>query len=261
MKQFLTVLFFALLSPALVAQGAFLGVELDADTALQSATIQSVQDRSAASLMGLQAADVILAVGDSKVDSSAGLVALLGSRLPGEIVDLKIRRGQEEITLTGVLGRRPGPEPLALTYPDWGIPGGLHEHGFPDNFVPFSRILPPEQPGLELAPWLVPLADYDPMTVSPWVQPENLDWYEQFQLPLEIEIIPSPPVDLTEQAVKREVLLIYPESTSEERRQTLLEEAKAQYGDDVEVRFEGTATQIRIQTRSQPSPPKSEREF
>jgi putative serine protease PepD len=83
------------------ATHALLGVSAatasdNADSAVGTgAQLQSVQDGSAAAKAGLQAGDVITAVGDRAVTSSTELTAAVRSAKPGDQVTLTVRRGSE----------------------------------------------------------------------------------------------------------------------------------------------------------------------
>ena len=56
--------------------------------------------------------------------------------------------------------------------------------------------------------------------------------------------------DPSQGQVERKVTVQYPVSTPKEDRPLMIEEAKAKYGEDTEVIFEGNATMIRVQTQS-----------
>jgi serine protease Do len=57
--------------------------------------------------VGLMANDVILSLGDRNLTGYDDFVAVLGKYRPGDSLDLKIRRGEAESTLSVILERRP----------------------------------------------------------------------------------------------------------------------------------------------------------
>ena len=105
MKVVLTTLSLLVLSSSLCAQGGYLGVQLQSDDQA-GALISEVTEPSAAEIMGLLPGDRILTVDSTGILNMEALAQEVGRRLPGEIVRLRIRRGEEEITLRGLLGRR-----------------------------------------------------------------------------------------------------------------------------------------------------------
>jgi serine protease Do len=62
---------------------------------------------SPADRIGLLEGDEIIAFEDTPVETLDALVKLLGKRLPGEKVTLRIKRGKEELTLEPILDARP----------------------------------------------------------------------------------------------------------------------------------------------------------
>ncbi len=221
MSRVLFLVFLFALTPLAYSQGAYLGVQLDGQRAANSLPrIAGVEQPSAASLMGLQQGDVILAIDDVQVANIDALLRTLGHRLPGEIVQLRVFRGTEEITLTGILGRKPGDrkqyQPAMPTMPAWpGMPG-LHEWPAMPDFPGFDQL-------------------------QDWQGFEERFDFPQFQLEF--------PGDA---ALEREVHITYPESTPEAEREALIEEAKAQYGEDAVVEFRGNMHTVSIRQSSSP---------
>jgi serine protease Do len=78
-----------------------LGVQLAEE---RIARIQEVVEGSAAEKAGLQAGDAILKVNDKKIESRQILVETIKSYMPGERVELLIKRDGEELTLFATLG-------------------------------------------------------------------------------------------------------------------------------------------------------------
>lgn len=95
------------------AQHAFLGVTPQDGTATigaarrSGAEILQVTEGSAAAKGGLQAGDVVLAVGDAPVSSAESLVAHVRGRAVGSTVQLTVARDGAERTLDITLGQRP----------------------------------------------------------------------------------------------------------------------------------------------------------
>jgi S1-C subfamily serine protease len=98
----------------LIANGtatrAFLGVSTQTAADDQNsgvgngAEIVSVEPDSAASKAGLQAGDVVTAVGDRPVTTSTELTAAVRSKAPGDTVTLTVRRGSDTSTAEVTLG-------------------------------------------------------------------------------------------------------------------------------------------------------------
>lgn len=243
MKHFLIVFLLAWAAPLAAAQSAFLGVELDPESEL-GARIVRVQTPSAASLMGLQADDLIVGINEMRLDSSANLMAGMQNFLPGELVTVHVVRGIEELALPGILGRRPeapkpaSEEPTRSPYPflpkgvlEWNggpefvpiWPDGFPESGFPEVFVP-GPIWSGERPD-----WMG----------KDWGAELKFDWQPQMHFDLLWEDAPQ---------AERVVKLRYPAATPEEEREALIEAAIQKYGADVTVTFEGEGQSISIQT-------------
>ena len=257
MRVLLSLLLLAWASPSAWGQGAFLGVELDqATSAAAGARVASVQEPSAASLLGLQAGDLIVGLDEQRIDSNQALIAAVGARLPGELVTVHVMRGVETLALPGILGRRPGPGPnssppaLPRALPD-GLPLDIPWQN-PIEVIPDFA-----QPSIPSPFW----SGERPLWLGPaWSQSLKLWQMPEFdELIQGIELQPAPPG-----TTERQVHLRYPESTPQEERERLLDEARAKYGPDVQVEFAGTGTSISIQqsfrsesgAASQPAPQK-----
>jgi putative serine protease PepD len=88
-------------------QHAYLGVSTGQSTGTTGALVGSVTSGGPASSAGVQAGDVITAVGGTKVADSNGLVAAIAAHNPGDHVKLTIRRGSSTVTVTATLGTQP----------------------------------------------------------------------------------------------------------------------------------------------------------
>jgi hypothetical protein len=256
------------------AQGGFLGVQLqDAPEGSSGALIASVQERSAATVMGLRAGDQVLRVDGVAVADPQALADLIGARLPGDIVELTIRREGAEQRLLGVLARRAG-----------AVPAGARERGaWLRSDVP-APPLPPEPPTdfeFELPEW-----SFDSQDLAPQLQDLHLrlqelhqrhealmhqlheqlqgmefNWSEMPEMnfapdgfSFRIEGAPEG-IFLHPGAPRRsdshtQVHLRYPENTSPAERERLRVEAIAKYGEGVQVEFAGTGTTVTIQRQS-----------
>ncbi|MGH9183387.1 MAG: S1C family serine protease [Acidimicrobiales bacterium] len=74
------------------------------------AIVERVVPGSPAAGAGLAPRDIVVAVSDQPVTSMSGLVVALGTREPGERVQLGILRDERRSTVSAVLGRRPTDE-------------------------------------------------------------------------------------------------------------------------------------------------------
>ena len=202
-----------------------MGVQLEAPQATNvTPRVAGVEEPSAASLMGLQKSDVILSIDQAPTETVDALLRVLRQRLPGEIVQVKVFRGMEEITLTGILGRKPGDQT---------------RYG---ETVPKMQLMP----RLEEWPDWQNLPNFN-------AQPDWLIWPE-FQWDFKF---PEFQFDLGDsEGVQREVKIRYPESTLESERETLIQQAKQQNGEDAVVEFIGNAHSVSIrQSSSSTQPP------
>src|SRR5262249_51178477 len=73
----------------------------------KGAKIGQVQPKSAAETAKLKVDDIIVEVNKKPVQDAEGLVKMLSKYKPGDSVELKVKRGEEELTLTAKLGKRP----------------------------------------------------------------------------------------------------------------------------------------------------------
>jgi serine protease Do len=83
----------------------FLGIGLGDDES--KARIAAVEPRSAAAKAGLKVDDVVLSVAGKKVAGPERLVNLIQRYKPGDVVILKVKRGDEELELKAKLDKRP----------------------------------------------------------------------------------------------------------------------------------------------------------
>lgn len=226
-------------APAL-AQGAFLGVNLDRNAIKSGASILEIQEPSAASLMGLQAGDLVLKVADQEIQSAEDLVRSMQRHLPGDIVTIRIERDAQELDLMGVLGRRPGNRaaaPRVMVWPD----------------VRFEGLPPASSWDIEDLQWQ-------------WPELEQ-GWGELPPLPempemgqLQFRVLPDGRFETTPRVDEHtSIELRYPADTPAEERERLIKEAIETYGEGVEVRFEGQGRSVSIQRSHQSSSSSSSR--
>src|SRR5262245_20793132 len=96
------------LQEAQARRGGFLGVGLE--PADEGAKIGHVMPRTAASRAGLKVNDVIVAVGETAVSDDAALISLLRTYKPGDLIRIKVKRGEKDLILRIKLGKRPEAE-------------------------------------------------------------------------------------------------------------------------------------------------------
>jgi S1-C subfamily serine protease len=86
----------------------YLGVELsDRRDGGQGALVASVEDDTPASEAGVQSGDIVVAVDSTTVDGSAGLIAAVRDREPGDELSVEILRDGERRTVDVTLAVRP----------------------------------------------------------------------------------------------------------------------------------------------------------
>lgn len=95
------------LPPSLNPSGGYLGIEL-AEAAEVGARINRVMPNSPAAKAGLQAEDFILSLAGRAVQDAESLLNVLQRHKPGEVIALRVKRGNEEMELKATLDRRPG---------------------------------------------------------------------------------------------------------------------------------------------------------
>ncbi|HEX9793152.1 MAG TPA: PDZ domain-containing protein [Planctomycetota bacterium] len=195
------------LAATLSAQGAILGIHVDPAATGDGAVVADVLPRSAAMVVGLQPGDAILAFDGDPIGNGAELVRAVSFRLPGEVVDLVVKRAGKRLELMAVLGRNPQSQG----------PFGLRAMR-PLQAFPFPAL--PQTP--------------DPFDFGHFPGFDSLPGFE-FGLAL-----PESP------GARKEVQIRYPESTPQAERSELIREAREKYGDEVQVEFEGEGTSIRI---------------
>lgn len=71
------------------------------------AEVQSVQPGSPAETAGIQAGDIIQRFGETTITNFASLQAAVGDTMPGEQIDIRLRRGEETLRVVLEVGRDP----------------------------------------------------------------------------------------------------------------------------------------------------------
>ncbi len=278
-RTFLSLLTAAALaaSPAM-AQGGFLGVSLEpAPAGSVGARIASVQERSAATVMGLQQGDLVTAVDGVNVADASALAQLIGRRLPGDMVELKVQRGSQELSLLGVLARRPGAGRSSAEEAEEGrlfMPPGAGGRQSLRLEIPNFQFQDMDFPDfqLDLKDWddLQPqLQDLGPRMEELQQRLQGLEQHhaelmrqlhERLQglggdgddaFTLQFEGAPGGlflhPGEPLKADANTQIKLRYPESTSPEERERLTREAHEKYGEGAQVEFAGTGTAVIIQ--------------
>jgi S1-C subfamily serine protease len=87
-------------------QRAYLGTIPDMTSEPGGVKLSGVTAGSPADSAGLRAGDVITAIGADTVASLADMQNALVKHHPGDSVAIKVRRGDQSVTLNAVLGRR-----------------------------------------------------------------------------------------------------------------------------------------------------------
>lgn len=88
---------------------AYLGVGVgDRSDGGQGAVITEIQAGSPASDAGLRAGDIVVSIDGAPIDGSAGLIAAIRDRLPGETVSLDLMREGQPTSVDATLVERPG---------------------------------------------------------------------------------------------------------------------------------------------------------
>jgi len=236
LRLFSILLFAAPLS----AQGAFLGVELaPSSLEIEGAVIAQVESPSAASIMGLLPDDVVLLVDDSEIYSNETLLAALAGRLPGEIATLTILRGGAEVEILGVLGRRPGDSSAFRLRPE----------------LPPSGFVWPSMPDFE----------WPRMPEMAWPEMPSMPDFQLPNMPDLESLFGSKDSGFHFQWVPRgmggaKVRVTWPADTPASDRERLIQEAREDYGEEVEVEFIGSGHSISIHQSRSSSPREPEKE-
>ena len=89
-----------------VVDRAYLGIMADT-TSTDGARIASVEDGSAAAKAGLQAEDVIVAIGDTKITSYTDLSRELKHYRAGDTVEFTVQRSGQTVTVTVTFDAKP----------------------------------------------------------------------------------------------------------------------------------------------------------
>jgi serine protease Do len=91
--------------PRSPSSSGFLGVGLD--PAELGAKINQIIPNSGAAKAGLKVNDQILAIAGKPVADQESFMNIIASFKPGEVIELKIKRGDQELELKATLGKRP----------------------------------------------------------------------------------------------------------------------------------------------------------
>jgi len=91
--------------PPVHTNSGFLGIVLE--EAENGVKIAQVMPNSAAAKAGLLANDSILAIADKPIPDPATLMLIVQRYKPGQVVMVKVKRGDEELVIKATLGKRP----------------------------------------------------------------------------------------------------------------------------------------------------------
>jgi serine protease Do len=94
------------LPPSNNPAGGFLGIEL-AEAAEVGARISRVTPNSPADKAGLKVDDLFLSFADRKIPDVDSLLEALGHHKPGDVIAIRVKRGNEDVVLKATLDRRP----------------------------------------------------------------------------------------------------------------------------------------------------------
>ncbi|HRH69351.1 MAG TPA: PDZ domain-containing protein [Flavobacteriales bacterium] len=109
---------------------AFLGVTPKEDSEdVNGAAIESVEEGSAAEIMGIQSGDVITKINDKEISDFTCLSNTIKAMEPGDEVSVTVQRDGTTTTLTGELGEHKQDMTFILEAPD-GTPGAAHIRRF-----------------------------------------------------------------------------------------------------------------------------------
>ncbi len=86
-------------------KAGYLGIGLEPGE--KGIRVKEVMPNTAADKAGLKAQDIILALGTKKITEVDVFIGTIAKRKPGDVVTLKVRRGEEELELKATLGKRP----------------------------------------------------------------------------------------------------------------------------------------------------------
>jgi serine protease Do len=91
--------------PLIDTKGGYLGIALDQTE--EGAKVKEVLRGTAADKAGIKVNDVILAVGAKTIKDPETLIATLSKFKPGDVVTLKVKRGDDDVEMKATLGKRP----------------------------------------------------------------------------------------------------------------------------------------------------------
>lgn len=93
-------------TPAVDPQGAFMGISFDRGNKEPGALLTDITPESPAESTGLLIGDYILEVDGVKVPTGSGIVPMIAEYQPNDVIELLIKRGDEELTLKLTLAMR-----------------------------------------------------------------------------------------------------------------------------------------------------------
>ncbi|MBT3339651.1 MAG: PDZ domain-containing protein [Planctomycetes bacterium] len=232
-----------------LAQQAQLGVQVAPSDA--GPRVETVLPRSAASILGLVAGDVLLAVDDVRLTSPASLVAAIRAHRAGDIVNLTIQREGATFEMLGVLARAQHDVlPDSRSSLGQSMRGHLQDMGegvhhrlqeIDLDSLP-AEIRERFQQGMQRMPDMQGLGHDFAQGFSDFER--HFDDFGQ-QFTFDFDFFGEGDTEML-----TETWLTYPESTPQDKREVLIADAVKTYGADVHVVFEGNVTMMRSTSRS-----------
>jgi serine protease Do len=133
----------------------YLGVGLE--EAEGGARVAMVAKGSPAEKAGIKPEDLVTHVAGKRIVDTESMINAVGRHKPGEVIEIRLKRGKQELTVTAKLARRP---PMAMGNPQEKMGSQLSERrgGFP-SILQHDTVLKPNDCG-------GPLVDLDGKTVG-----------------------------------------------------------------------------------------------
>jgi len=130
------------------AKSGYMGIALS-DEPTGGAKIQFVEPKGAAEKAGIKPNDVVLAVAGRKTPDAEALIHTVLRHKVGEIVELKIKRGEEELAIKVTLGKRDMKKDISEIQNNMGSRLSKVRGGYP-LALQHDTVLPPTECGSPL---------------------------------------------------------------------------------------------------------------
>jgi len=264
MKTILTLAALSLMAAPLAAQQGFLGVQISAPESGGGARIAQVVPDSPAAAVGLQTNDVILMVDGKKVGGTEQLIRMISGHHPGDKVRLSLRRNGEVVNQVVFLGRREGEEAEEHEEGQRGERGEEEEARLKELLNDRKEEVAGVQERLRRAQ-----EELQEEMEKKGGNPEGRE-AQVFKFRFESddqgadmgEMLDNLHFDLGGMDMKdAKATLIYPENTPRDKREKLIQSAKAKFGPDTKVEFEGNKTMMSLSFGNAPGGEQAEIHF